>query len=65
VRDGENGFLVGTDAELAGAMKTMLEDEEARLAMGAGGFADVQEKYTWPAVASAIHGTILQTERQQ
>jgi glycosyltransferase involved in cell wall biosynthesis len=65
VRDGENGYLVRTDEELAGAMQMMLEDEAARLAMGAGGFAEVQEKFTWPAVAGAVLGELTSSNQPE
>jgi glycogen(starch) synthase len=53
VIDGDNGLLVDDDRaeSLAAAMRTMLADDRARLAMGRRGYAMVRDRFTWRAVA--------------
>jgi glycosyltransferase involved in cell wall biosynthesis len=53
VSDGDNGFLIEANQveALATAMRTMLADEDRRLAMGRRGYTMVQGRFTWRAVA--------------
>lgn len=54
VRPGENGLLAQSDEDLVAAMAELIQNPEARYRMGLAGFADVQDRFTWPAVADAI-----------
>ncbi len=53
VRDGETGIIVDPNdvAAVAGAIRTLLRDEELRARMGAAGRAAVETHYNWPRVA--------------
>jgi glycosyltransferase involved in cell wall biosynthesis len=65
VADGVDGFAVrpGSDVELAGAVRRLLEREEERAAMGARGRAKVEASYTWERIAGRLESVYLQVCR--
>lgn len=54
VRPGENGLLAQSDEDVTAAMAELIQSPESRRRMGLAGFADVQDRFTWPAVAETI-----------
>lgn len=54
VRDGETGLVVNPEdvGAVAGAIATLLRNDEMRAMMGAAGRAAVQTHYNWPRVAA-------------
>lgn len=59
VEDGATGMLVGTDDELAVAMRMLATQAQEGARMGAAGFDRVQAEFTWDKVADACFGALV------
>jgi glycosyltransferase involved in cell wall biosynthesis len=60
VREGETGvFVPRADAEaLAGAINALIEDPDARAAMGAAGHARARDVFSWDRVTAELEGVL-------
>ena len=59
VRNGHDGLLVLTEAELSQAMQRLLDDARYRNGLGRSGFESVLSRFTWEKVADACFEALV------
>jgi glycosyltransferase involved in cell wall biosynthesis len=59
VDDGDNGFLCGSDDEIATALERLLAQPDTAARLGEAGKAKAFARYTWERMAEAIEQALL------